>query len=213
MSLEYYTIIDQATGEIKGGGATEFAQATPLQAGEAMYWGEMLDRRTHYFVDGQPVAYTEEQRQAKDTRPTYYAKWSNATMSWVDQRSLEEAKADKQREIERVRDAMIVSPVIVYDGINLDADARSVENLKSKLLEVGSRIAVNDPLPPEQLMWKDADNELHFFADMATYKTWLDGFAILLGSRGTAAYGWSWYMKAQLEACTTIEEVKALQVQ
>lgn len=123
------------------------------------------------------------------------------------QPSLAKLKEAKSRDIEDVRDRRLVAPVLVYDGKNLDGDAQAKSNLSDKLWEVTSNIARGKSMPVESLVWKDHDNEIHAFPDMASYKDWLDGYVIAFGERNTAVWAWSWQKKAQLEAITTVDEL------
>lgn len=157
---------------------------------------------THYFDD-------DHQLVAMPPRPSAKHTFDYTTKSWRDPRTVDDLKAEKAIEIERERDARIVAPVVVYDGLNLDADARATENLTKKLTEVNSRISRGSGMPSPMLVWRDHDNVVHQFEDIAAYKDWLDGFAIALGERGTLAYAWSWQKKTALAALTTFDEVEA----
>ena len=198
--MEQYTVIDQATGQIKRSGSTPFAQAHPIEVGEAMYVGAQLSAREYYFVAGEPVAYTEEERQALAARPGYTSQWDVASKAWIDMRTTEELQTRHRAAIEVERDARILAPVIVYDGKNLDADAASLDRLTKKLATTRIQSERGISPPAETLVWRDADNVTHVFADLATYRTWLDGFALALDTRGMLAFGWSWAKKAALEA-------------
>lgn len=170
-----------------------------VQPGEA--WVEAPDDvrdDTHYVSEGACVVMPQ--------RPSPLHEWDWASRSW--RPDLERARERKRLEIERERDRRIAHPVIVYDGANIDADARAQDNLKRKLLEVGSRLALNDPLPADRLVWRDADNRLRTFPDMITYKAWLDGLAAALGERHSAAYAWSWQKKEWL-AAASFDEILA----
>ncbi len=43
-----------------------------------------------YVLDNEYISYTAEQRDLKDNRPYYPAKWNNITMSWEDLRETQE---------------------------------------------------------------------------------------------------------------------------
>ena len=58
--------------------------------------------RDGYVSNNEYIAYTDEQRNLKNTRPFYPAKWSNITMSWEDLRSQQE-KLDQQLYIIKTR--------------------------------------------------------------------------------------------------------------
>lgn len=202
MSYGTYAVYDSTTGRIdRLISCPEASVAPSCAAGEqALPISDETDA-THY-IDVATQALVPFPAQPS---PDYVWDWTSK--AW--QGDLAAAKTRKSGLIEVERDRRIVAAVMVYDGANLDADARAKDNLMAKLAEVNSRIAVNDPLPPEQLVWRDADNQMHAFADMTSYKAWLDGFAIAMGSRGTDAYAWSWQKKAALDALTSQADVDA----
>jgi len=196
-----FTIYNWSTGQVLRWGQCpdEHISMQAFEPGEAVIEGEYPGDR--FYWDGlQMIEFPE--------RPSASHRWDWPSKTW--QADLADAKAKKHVQIEAERDRRAMAPVIVYDGKNLDADARATENLKSKLAEANSRLAQGTPFPAAQLVWRDADNVTHVFADTPSYKDWLDGFAIALGSRGTDAYAWSWQKKGELNAATTIAEVEAL---
>jgi hypothetical protein len=139
--------------------------------------------------------------------PSGSCDWDWTVKAWVP--NLAKAKADQHARIERERDRRIAAPVIVYDGKNLDARDEDIRNLEKKLAAVQSRIDTQTETPAQSLVWKDYDNQVHVFADLTTYKAWLDGFAIALDERAMTAWAWSWQKKAQLEAITDPAELDA----
>lgn len=128
---------------------------------------------------------------------------------WIDPRTLEEVKALKHTAIEVERDRILCGQVIVYDGMNLDADKNAKQNLQDKITATNSRISRGTPTPPQMLVWKDHDNVIRPFPDLETYKHWLEGFAIALENRGMMAWAWSWQMKDYVDSLTTVDEVSA----
>lgn len=133
--------------------------------------------------------------------------WDWPSKSWV--LNIDRIRQRKHREIEAERDRRLSDPIIEYDGIRLNAGPLDKQNLQDKITATASRIARGTPTPPQMLVWKDYDNVIHTFADLPTYKTWLEGFAIALEERGMQAWSWSWQKKDQLAALTTAEEVLA----
>jgi hypothetical protein len=127
----------------------------------------------------------------------------------VDGAVLNKIISTKRAEIEAHREATIYAPVIVYDGVNLDADATSQRNITEKLNDIARREQENTPMPAQMLVWRDADNVMHTFADQAAMRSWLNGLAIAVGARGAQAYAWSWEKKSQLEAITDPAELAA----
>lgn len=77
-----------------------------------------------YVADDEFVAYTPEQAEAKAAVPTHAAQWDNATMSWVDPRSLADLKAAKLAEMQEARDAQQYGG-FTWDGSTFDSNERS----------------------------------------------------------------------------------------
>lgn len=126
------------------------------------------------------------------------------------QLSLDKSKAALVARIEQERDLRLVAPVLVYDGINLDADQLAKNNLADVLTRVNSTLTQGQELLPQELVWKDHDNFIRTFPDTLSYKNWLDGFVMALGQRNTAIWAWSWQKKAELAAANSIEELRAI---
>lgn len=145
-------------------------------------------------------------------RPTVDHEYDYTANAWADPRGMADLVTAKHKAIEAARDARLNEPAILYDGMLLDADAGSKQNLQDKVTAMASRIAKNKATPPQMLVWKDRENKIHAFPDVQTYKDWLDGFVIALEERGMAAWGWSWQMKDALHALKTVEEVRAFTV-
>lgn len=123
---------------------------------------------------------------------------------------LARAKELRKREVERERDRRVAAPVIAYDGKRLDADADSIERVARKLAALDAYDKCGETMPQEMLVWRDADNITHSFADQQEYKLWLAGFAVALDARGTAAFAWSWEKKAQVDAADDIAALQAV---
>lgn len=156
-----------------------------------VYVGEVDPAREfHNFQTGLPAQ--------KGAQPSPFHGFDWTSKAWV--ADLAAIRTAKRSAIEAQREARIYAPVIVYDGANLDADATSQRNITEKLNDIARREQQSDPMPAQMLMWRDADNVDHTFADQAAYRSWLNGLAIALGLRGTQAYAWSWAKKAALEA-------------
>jgi hypothetical protein len=195
-----FTIYKQATGEIvRWGDCLEDDIDLQAQEGEGVIPGAALPGDAFYW-DG---AATQ-----KEPRPGAEYEWDHVRKTWMG--NLAKAKVAKHQEIEQERDRRLAAPVLVYDGKNLDAREQDIRNLEQKLATVQSRIDQGIAAPVDTLVWRDHDDQLHSFADLATYKTWLDGFAIALDERNTAAWSWSWQKKAELAACTTFDQVITL---
>jgi hypothetical protein len=182
-------------------------QDIPLQGqgpGEFLYVGEAT------FEDRVDPATGALLTGAKGVAPSPFHVWDAVGGVWV--ADLGQAKASKTKEIERERDRRMREP-IAYLGSMFDADTRAQKNIADKLASIAQREALDRPLPAELLFWRDADNQMHTFADQAGYRAWLGGLAVVIEERATRAYAWSWELKAQLETLTTVEGVQALSVE
>jgi hypothetical protein len=197
--MELYTVIDMASGQILRGGGTEHAQAHPLEAGEGLYVGEALSARQWYFVDGLPVAYTEQELVVMAARPRYACHWDIATKTWADDRTAQDLQAAHAAAIEAERDRRLYAS-IDFQGKTIQARPVDQKNLSDKQWEMQQRAALGQPLPDQLRVWRALDNTLVPFADDAAYMAWLGGLTIALATRGTMAYAWSWAKKAALVA-------------
>lgn len=134
------------------------------------------------------------------------------TKTWVDGRTLTELKVEKCLKVDGLRTAKSVLP-IEYDGALLDADLKAQSNISNKLLEIRENIDLGREMGTSVLFWRDADNEMHTFSDMAYFKQWLGMLAITITERGTLLYQWAWKKKALIDAATTPEEVEAVSLE
>jgi hypothetical protein len=161
-----------------------------------VYIGE-VNPDTQYHTENGPVD--------MPIRPTEFHDWDWTVKEWI--ANIDKLREVRKSEIEAERDHRLIEPTIEYDGIVLDADPLSKQNLQDKITATTSRIARGEPTPPEMLVWKDNSNQYHTFSSLSEYKDWLEGFVIALENRGMAAWSWSWQMKDQLSQLTTFEEV------
>lgn len=171
------------------------------QPGEILFTGECTIHDRLNVATGELIV------NGKPPRPSPVHEWDNTAKVWV--ANLAKAREIRGAEIEAARDA-IIKGTILYDGKNIDCDTRSQDNVSYKLATIAQREALGlSPLPAELLVWRDADNITHSFANQTTYKNWLGGLAVAMDERGTLAYGWSWGQKAALAALTTYEDIMA----
>lgn len=129
----------------------------------------------------------------------------------VDDESLKlnQLKDAVRYQLELARQAKSTEP-ITYEGVKLDADAKSQGNIKDKLDELDRRFARGQGMPTELLVWRDFDDQMHSFVTMDEYRDWLSMALIAIAERSTRLYVWMWEKKAQLDSCTTLSELQAL---
>ncbi len=148
-----------------------------------------------------------ETLELKGLQPTKYHVFNYVTHLWEAPQSIEQLKADKKAAVEAEFVRRVYAP-ITYDSKLLDADFNSQFNLSSKIAELAAR-DTGTPLPVDQLIWRDANNITHTFADLATYRAWLNGLVIAISERATVSYMWSWQKKADLDLLTTYDDIVA----
>lgn len=191
--MKAFTIYSTITGEIlRHGFCPDLDFDHQAQEDEAIVEGT-YHPDTHYFVEGTLT----EKPQKPDTE---YCSWDGS--AW--QINLDAVKSEKKRQIDNWRLLMEQRP-IAYDSKVIDADPKSRENINGRIVQLQSESALN--LPSTGFFWKDANNNLHTWTNVADYLQWLQGLAIALATRSSALYEQAWAKKALVDAMTTFEEV------
>lgn len=147
--------------------------------------------------------YTPQQKAAKAAVPDYQAVWSNATMSWQDQRTLQQAKDAKWAAFKAARELMLQAP-LEWGGMTFDADLASQARIQGAvinelLLERASTISPG-------VEWTLADNtETHLDAE--------DVFDLgtALAARTALIFGLFRSARTAIYACTTHAELDAIE--
>ena len=126
--------------------------------------------------------------------------WDGVTKSWVvDEENLVLINKRLKLTVDRIRENKEIS-TIPYDDKNLDADAEAIKNINGKLQELQAKEALSLPIDVNSLFWRDADNIIHSWEDVAAYKTWLQGLIIAIAERTSNLYQISWTKKAEIDA-------------
>lgn len=105
--------------------------------------------RTHRIVDRQAVPYTEEQAAALAAAPAWPSRWDASACRWVDERTLDQVKADQWMQIKAQRDRLS-SADFEWAGRRFQADERSRQAL--------AQAALATLLDDTEVVWTDADN-------------------------------------------------------
>ena len=125
-----------------------------------------------------------------------------STKQWVDNRTLEEVKLLKNKEINTARTAANQS-FFVFDGKQIAVDALS----RSDIDGVSDIVTLTGSLPINWVgAWKAIDNTFVPIPDVATWTA----FCSALVAQGTANFSHSQDLKTALAAATTIAEVEAI---
>ena len=135
-------------------------------------------------------------------KPAPYDTWDWNTHSWVDSRTLQQAKDQKWTQIKLERDAAISAPLSTPYG-TFDADANSRANIANAVLYLQT---LEQQGTPGTVDWTLVDNTTVTlnYQEMSTV-------GLLLGQRTNAAYDTGRALRLQIDAATTIAEVDAIQ--
>jgi len=119
-----YTTYSLITGEITGAFTSDDESLIyNVPTGDSVVLGD-YNHLLGYIVEGQFVEYSAEQVALKAQRPPHRASWSNSAMAWVDERNLEQVRADRWEAVKAARAISEFSPITV-DGNTYDADQDS----------------------------------------------------------------------------------------
>lgn len=87
---------------------------------------------------------------------------------------------------------------ILIGEILLDADFASQSNVKSKIEEIRAREEIELGVDHGNLLWRDANNQTHYWNSVAEYKSWLAIVAVKMVERGTNIYKAAWTHKDRI---------------
>jgi hypothetical protein len=195
MSTEKFTIFN-ADGRIVGlvtCPQEEVAAAVSLAGGVGYVAGAFPWERFR-ISQGVPVEFP--------AKPNPRYQWNWTTQAWADPRTLAQAKAEKNDEINRAR-AAANSSTFSYGGKTISVDALS----RSDIDGANGIISLTGALPGGWPgAWKSVDNSYVLIPDIAT---WTAFYAAMV-TQGTANFAYSQQLKATLAAATTIAEVDAI---
>jgi hypothetical protein len=156
---------------------------------------------SHYINSaGEIVKYSAELFAAKLRIPPLRHTW-DVQQGWVDRSTLAQVKADKTEAINFERERRGVLS-ITFQGIEWDADELSQRNVSAWMASIAAGVTI-----PTGFTWRAADNTNHP-ADAA----FVNGLGAAITLRGTVLYQTSWGKKAEVEALTTVQAVKAYDV-
>jgi len=149
------------------------------------------DYKTSRVVNGTVVTIPE--------RPSLSHEWVND--GWVDQTPIAQLKQQSVSRINTERERRNYLP-ITYLSNPFDADATAQRNVSAWMVNVAA-----GQNPPTGFTWRGYDNVDHP-ADAA----FIVGLGNAITLRGSCLYQRSWIKKAEVDALTTVEAVKAYDV-
>ncbi|MFA5606803.1 MAG: hypothetical protein WDA07_06400 [Leucobacter sp.] len=198
-------VIHDPDGSIVRAGMCEPEQVAtqPLVDGEQILIGEGRPG-THYVKDGEILAYTPEQREARSTFPPYLARWDNTLMRWVDLRDLETIRIAAWEAIKRRREQAFAARAVSSAGIAY-AITKDKGNLADRRASLEDSIIVGAATEATKIEWRDFDDESHL---LNLFELRL--LAAEMGARGQAIFVRSWVLDSAVRAANSNGEVEAI---
>ena len=168
---------------------------------------ELADTQIDYIVSNY-IVLNGEFIKVSAPRPTRMHRYSLELAAWVIPIEYKnQFIVEKKSEIDQIRSNLSTQPII-FDSKPLDADITTVSiNLPGKLKELEAREILDQPMPVEQMFWKDADNNIHTWTDTTVYRNWLLGYSIAIAERTTYLYSKAWEKKAEIDALTDTTDI------
>lgn len=199
--MNHYTLYDLSSGEITGTGSTNAPQADIPTNGAGLLWDARLDKSLHFVAGGLALTYTDAQRAAKAERPGHWAQWSNASMQWLDPRTLAQLQAAKWEEIKRAREAAFIAPLITPFGV-FQADEEGQRDIERAVLLANNLAALGYPVAIDFTL---ADNSIRVMDALAMVQV-----GLLLGGRVQLIRAQATALRGQIEAAATPAQIQAL---
>lgn len=188
-----YSLVDELGEILSIGTVTDYDYSLLISNGELVKVGH-YSKDTTYFVGDIPTD--------KGTPANKFETWDTINKEWVV--LIPESKLILKQDVENLRKTY--SPdIIVYDSKNIQADSTSILNILEKIAEINAAESVSETITP--LIWRDADDVTHTFADMATYKAWLYGLIRAISERNTNLYENTWNHYDAIDALTTENDI------
>ena len=186
-----FTVYNTATGEVKFGGMAD--EPTILaRVGETVLLGQEFN--SGYISNG------EHHDLPPSPSPTHVFDYSQK--QWVDPRSLEQVRADKNARINAAR-LRANQSTFTFAGKQIAVDPLSRSDIDGAH---GAWLLTGGPPPGWPGGWKAVDNSIVPIPDMAT---WAAFYGTMVAT-GTANFNHAQVLKAQLAAATTIAEVESV---
>lgn len=193
-----YVTYTPFTGEIRSWGQCDIP--IPLVHTDVVLEG-IGTNSTHYVSNGNIVAYTGPQLAAKAAIPPYPAAWDNSAFAWIDQRSLDDAKAATWAAVKTGRDAELYDS-FVWDGSRFDSDQVSQTRIQGAVqlatiaLSQGQNISID---------WTLYDNTTRTLS-----ATDFVQLGVALGTFVTTLFAAGVTLRDQIVAATTVQQVDAI---
>lgn len=155
-----------------------------------------------YFKDDEIKFYTQEQLALKNQIPNYPAKWNNDLMAWVDQRTLSDAKMERNQCINTWW-VNANATFFAYAGKEFATDPLSRGNIDG----INGYVTLMNDFPPNWSgVWKANDNTT---IEMIDVEVWKEFYAAMV-AQGNNNFIHAQELKILLNDAQTIAEVEAI---
>lgn len=158
--------------------------------------------KDYYLIDGEVRKYTEEQLIAKHNPPGHACAWNDATMGWVDQRTLSDAKINKNIELNQKW----------FEANNtgfpyMDKVFATDQSSRSDIDGINGYVSLKGAMPDEWVgVWKAKDNT---FIDIVTVDDWKNFYSAMVKA-GNDNFIKAQALKHQLNVANTIPDVEII---
>lgn len=199
-----YVIYETATGEIVGTG--DDPTTPPGRAAKASNVGDIGTHRVDLTTLA-VVEYSPAGKAAYAARPGPGFSWDPIAEAWIDDRTLEAAKADAWAKIKARREVAFATSAISSAGIAY-VITKDKDNLGDRIKSLEAAIAIGAADNSTTATWRDLNN--------ATHPLTIAGYYLLaaeMGARGQAIYERSWALDAQVQACATKAAIAAIDLE
>lgn len=194
MSAEF-SVYDPETWEILRNG--ECPDDEVSSQGEHVVEGR-FDPAEAYVMPGGLVQYYSAEQAAAKASPRYGARWSNASMSWIDLRDLAMAKSQQVEAMRQAREA-VINGGFVWDGSGFDSD--QLAQLRLLGVVMAAQVPGFEPVD-----WRLTDNTWRTLDAAAVAGVW---GALQMHIRDAfARFG---ELEGEINAATTPEAVAAVE--
>jgi hypothetical protein len=157
--------------------------------------------KTHYFYNNQLIEYSAAIKQLKENKPVGRVEWSNETMSWLDNLTLDQHKTLQWDLIKNKRDSLEIVG-FPYLGKTIDSDSLSVQRINTAVQAAQAAMAIGMPF---SLSWTCQDSSL-----LVLDGPGMLGMAVALAEYANELHETARSLRSQIDAATTIEAVKAI---
>jgi len=173
------------------------------KSGEGQLAHDTATAFSHKIVGGEAVEYSEAGRARLAALPGPGYRWDPALEDWIDERPLDQVKADAWAAAKRVRAAKLADRAVSAVGI-----AYRISKDKDNLIAlIASRDAAGTP-DFVLTMWMDDDNQAWPLGGAE-----LKALAAEMGNRGQQIYQRSWALREEIEACQSADGVKLIDIE